>query len=82
MVSCLAQAPGFVTKERLHNAMYDRDEPETEIKIVDVFICKIRNKMGFDAIETVWGRGYGLSPSGRERLRRAIEQMKAARAAA
>lgn len=38
-----------------------RDEPE--LKIVDVFICKLRKKMnavGAHPIETVWGRGYVL----------------------
>ncbi len=39
------------------------DEPE--VKIIDVFICKVRKKltaatMGKDYIETVWGRGYVL----------------------
>jgi two-component system cell cycle response regulator CtrA len=39
------------------------DEPE--IKIIDVFICKLRKKLedasgGVNYIETVWGRGYVL----------------------
>ena len=39
------------------------DEPE--IKIIDVFICKLRKKLagasnGKNYIETVWGRGYVL----------------------
>jgi two-component system cell cycle response regulator CtrA len=39
------------------------DEPE--IKIIDVFICKLRKKLadasgGTNYIETVWGRGYML----------------------
>ena len=39
------------------------DEPE--LKIIDVFICKLRRKLaealGHDSIiETVWGRGYVL----------------------
>jgi two-component system cell cycle response regulator CtrA len=39
------------------------DEPE--LKIVDVFICKLRKKLaqatcGEHYIETVWGRGYVL----------------------
>jgi two-component system cell cycle response regulator CtrA len=39
------------------------DEPE--IKIIDVFICKLRKKLanasgGKDYIETIWGRGYVL----------------------
>lgn len=38
-----------------------RDEPE--LKIVDVFICKLRKKMNAvnaHPIETIWGRGYVL----------------------
>ena len=39
------------------------DEPE--LKVIDVFICKLRKKLanasgGRDHIETVWGRGYML----------------------
>ena len=39
------------------------DEPE--LKIIDVFICKLRTKLanasnGKNYIETVWGRGYVL----------------------
>ena len=39
------------------------DEPE--LKIIDVFICKLRKKLsqvsgGESYIDTVWGRGYVL----------------------
>jgi two-component system cell cycle response regulator CtrA len=42
------------------------DEPE--LKIIDVFICKLRKKLslacgGDNYIETVWGRGYELRDS-------------------
>jgi two-component system cell cycle response regulator CtrA len=53
-----------MTKEMFLNQMYGgMDEPE--IKIIDVFICKLRKKLanasaGKDYIETVWGRGYVL----------------------
>src|ERR1017187_6644124 len=53
-----------VTKEMFLNHLYSgMDEPE--IKIIDVFICKLRKKLanassGKDYIETVWGRGYVL----------------------
>lgn len=38
-----------------------RDEPE--LKIIDVFICKLRKKLraaGSECVETVWGQGYVL----------------------
>lgn len=34
-----------------------------ESNIVSVMICKIRSKLGEEAIETVRGRGYRLSPA-------------------
>ncbi len=53
-----------LTKEMFLNHLYGgMDEPE--VKIIDVFICKLRKKLK-DAtgkecpIETVWGRGYVL----------------------
>ncbi len=53
-----------LTKEMFLNHLYGgMDEPE--LKIIDVFICKLRKKlaaatMGTHYIETVWGRGYVL----------------------
>lgn len=53
-----------LTKEMFLNHLYGgMDEPE--LKIIDVFICKLRRKLaeamdGVDCIETVWGRGYVL----------------------
>jgi two-component system cell cycle response regulator CtrA len=53
-----------LTKEMFLNHLYGGiDEPE--LKIIDVFICKLRKKLtmatGRDHyIETVWGRGYVL----------------------
>jgi len=54
-----------LTKDALMTELYQgRDEPA--VKIVDVFICKVRAKLdqlgAKDAIETVWGRGYRWHP--------------------
>lgn len=59
-------ADGLVrTKEQIMTALYwDRiaDEEVPEIKIVDVWVCKIRKKIVGTGIivETMWGRGYWL----------------------
>jgi len=51
-----------LTKEAFLNHLYGgMDEPE--MKIIDVFVCKLRKKIatltgGSSYIETVWGRGY------------------------
>ncbi len=53
-----------LTKEMFLNHLYSGvDEPE--LKIIDVFVCKLRKKLqdasgGENYIETVWGRGYVL----------------------
>jgi two-component system cell cycle response regulator CtrA len=63
-----------LTKEMFLNHLYGgMDEPE--LKIIDVFICKLRKKLanassGKNYIETVWGRGYVLREpnEGEERI--------------
>ena len=75
-----------LTKEMFLNHLYGgMDEPE--LKIIDVFICKLRKKLslacgGANYIETVWGRGYVLrdpeevetSPSRRPRSRKSFQR--------
>jgi len=65
MLELLALRKGTtLSKEMFLNNLYGgMDEPE--LKIIDVFICKLRKKLasasgGKDYIETVWGRGYML----------------------
>lgn len=66
-----------LTKEMFLNHLYGGlDEPE--LKIIDVFICKLRKKLaqangGDSHIETVWGRGYVL----REPEADALEEIEA-----
>jgi len=65
ILELLAMRKGTVlTKEMFLNHLYSSmDEPE--IKIIDVFVCKLRKKLaqasgGVNYIDTVWGRGYML----------------------
>jgi two-component system cell cycle response regulator CtrA len=65
MLEMLAlRAGSTLTEEMFLNGMYGgMDEPE--LKIIDVFICKLRKKLaeasgGKNYIETIWGRGYLL----------------------
>jgi two-component system cell cycle response regulator CtrA len=53
-----------LTKEMCLNHLYNGLK-EPEVKIIDVFICKLRKKLaaaahGDNQIETVWGGGYML----------------------
>lgn len=65
ILELIAMRKGTVlTKEMFLNHLYGGiDEPE--LKIIDVFVCKLRKKLaeasgGKNYIETVWGRGYML----------------------
>jgi two-component system cell cycle response regulator CtrA len=65
MLELLAMRKGStITKDMFLNHLYGgMDEPE--LKIIDVFICKLRKKLslacdGENYVETVWGRGYML----------------------
>jgi two-component system, cell cycle response regulator CtrA len=76
----LMEAHGTVrSKEQILQAMYttDADGDTPEIKIVDVFICKVRKKidavsgiaqLGSHMIRTIWGQGYGIDPDGAEMM--------------
>ncbi|MCB9978948.1 MAG: response regulator transcription factor [Rhodospirillales bacterium] len=63
-----------LTKEMFLNHLYGgMDEPE--VKIIDVFICKLRKKLemaasGENYIETVWGRGYVLRDAEEEKKKK------------
>lgn len=73
MLLLFASSPDRVwSKEMLLTQMYTGSiDEEPEMKIIDVFVCKLRKKLTDihpDAgkfIETVWGRGYRLAGEAR-----------------
>jgi DNA-binding response OmpR family regulator len=70
VLALLSVAPdGFRTREALRNAACGVDS-ETGAKVVDVYVFKIRRKIGPHGIliETVWGRGYRLSSENRAKV--------------
>jgi two-component system cell cycle response regulator CtrA len=74
MLAALYAAKGALGKEALHHAVSDL-EIETEPKIVDVYICKIRRKVGRFGIriETLWGDGFRLRGESRAVIARALD---------
>ena len=65
MLELLALRKGMtISKDMFLSHLYGgMDEPE--LKIIDVFMCKLRKKLaavscGTEYVETVWGRGYML----------------------
>jgi len=59
------RSPNVVSKQAVLDLLYAfrSDGEQPEIKIVDVFVCKIRPKLAplSILIETAWGRGYFMS---------------------
>ena len=83
ILELLAMRRGTVlTKEMFLNHLYGGiDEPE--LKIIDVFVCKLRKKLseassGTNYIETVWGRGYMLKEFPEEVVDKKQNQEKSA----
>lgn len=71
LLQALASRPNLlISKAMCMLALYNgRDE--AEIKIIDVYVCKLRKKImaataGVDVIQTVWGQGYRFIPEGVE----------------
>lgn len=68
-------ARDLATKEAILAALYrDVGKDEAEIKIVDVFVCKLRKKIKPFGIEvhTRWGEGYYLLPETKSRIRESL----------
>jgi two-component system, cell cycle response regulator CtrA len=72
-----------LTKEAFLNHLYGgMDEPE--VKIIDVFVCKLRKKLARAGAEgiigTIWGRGYMIrEPAPQEALPTGYEPMRVSR---
>ncbi|MBV8912805.1 MAG: response regulator transcription factor [Acetobacteraceae bacterium] len=69
-----------LTKEAILTQLYGgMDEPE--LKIIDVFVCKLRKKLAAvglsDFVGTVWGCGYTVRDQGADRADPAIPSMPA-----
>ena len=57
----ILQRGTLITKAALLNHLY-KCNVEPDIKIIDVFVCKLRKKLqdagAEDFISTIWGQGY------------------------
>lgn len=66
-----AAYPRVMSKAALFDAM-EGSRSEVCIKIVDVYICKLRQKLGAGSITTAWGVGYALSEAGDQHIALAL----------
>jgi DNA-binding winged helix-turn-helix (wHTH) protein len=51
---------GVVTRDFLLSALYSHPDNEPDVKIIDIWLCKVRKALGEhrEAVETIWGRGF------------------------
>lgn len=75
-------ARAMATYEMVMTYAYSDKVDQPEPKIVSVFVCKLRKKLGQFGIQinTVWGVGYELEPASRARLiefQRSVEKFTA-----
>ncbi len=73
------RAGKILTKEFALETLYPDPDEAAFQKIVDVFICKIRTKLIYycgnqKPIDTVWGRGYQMSPAGMAIFAQALDE--------
>lgn len=76
LVLALYQAKGSVrNKLQLHEAIPAVwvDHDDRGLKIIDVRICRLRKRLGHDAIETLWGQGYRLTAEGIAKVSEALD---------
>ncbi len=63
---------GRANRAAIWHALYGGmgDDEQREPKIIDVFVCKLRKKLGpvGITIETIWGSGYSMSAESIGRL--------------
>jgi two-component system, cell cycle response regulator CtrA len=71
LLSIVERGGSVATKEMIMSRVYKDMAGEPSIKIIDIYICKIRAKLlrvcgGRDVIETIWGRGFRYVEAGIE----------------
>lgn len=70
----------LVLRSSMMGALYPLEQDEAEIKIVDVFVCKMRRKLAPHGItiETQWGQGYFMGAASKAAAQGLLDQARAA----
>jgi len=63
-----------LTYQQLDEALPQTRGPdgERQLKVLTVWACHARKALGSDAIQTIWGRGFRISPQGAARVDAAL----------
>lgn len=68
----------LVRRTSMMSVLYLHDQDEADIKIVDVWVCKMRKKLKPYGIEiaTQWGEGYFLPPESKMSAQAALSEAR------
>lgn len=72
------RSPHVVTHEAIMALRPGHLKEDAMPKEAQVFVCKIRSKLGAALISTQWGRGYYIDHGGLDRLARMLDERIAA----
>lgn len=78
IVAALYTAKGRLVETYALSDVLPTENDDRSTNIIKVYICRIRRKIGKDAIRTVYSEGYGLTPVGLQRVAAAITAKVAA----
>lgn len=48
-------------------------ENEGEMRAVEVYVCRLRKKLGSETIKNIWGHGYSLAPDAAKRVKEQLD---------
>jgi DNA-binding response OmpR family regulator len=70
MLGLIASHEGVITKDRAYAFLYGMHADPPHEKILDVYICRLRSKLGAEGIHigTSWGRGWYLDDEDRAKV--------------
>lgn len=62
LLECLVKRAGrIVPREKIYESLYGSGDGDVDPKIIDVYICKLRKKLGPNYIDTAFSTGYRLN---------------------
>lgn len=70
MLGILVSRKEVVSKDQVYTLLYGMHDDPPEQKILDVWVCRLRQKLKpYDiTIHTVWGRGWFIDPEDKQKV--------------
>ena len=78
VILAMLMAKVSCTREQFMGAIYDDPDDAANIKIIDVFVCRLRKIMTTHGIviDRIWGQGYFMTQENKDKCRALIAARK------